>query len=155
MRILQLHVDFIEYEPIKKEIEMAEEAEKKKVRFENIVVVFTAAEKGDDLVVAKKAMKEIKESLDVIKCNEVLIYPFAHLSSDLAKPSDALKVIKEMEAEAKKLGLKTHRSPFGWNKQYSFKIKGHPMAEQGKTITAESLKKEDKKPEKRVSSQKK
>jgi len=88
-------------------------------------------------------MKEVKESLDVIKCNEVLIYPFAHLSSDLAKPSDALKVIKEMETEAKKLGLKTHRSPFGWNKQYSFKIKGHPMAEQGKTITSKDVKKEE------------
>ena len=143
MRILQLHVDFIEYEPIKKEIEMAEEAEKKKVRYDNIVVVFVAAEKDDDISVAKKAMKEVKESLDVIKCNEVLIYPFAHLSSDLAKPSDALKVIKEMETEAKKLGLKTHRSPFGWNKQYSFKIKGHPMAEQGKTITSKDVKKEE------------
>ncbi|PIV69468.1 MAG: threonine--tRNA ligase, partial [Candidatus Aenigmarchaeota archaeon CG01_land_8_20_14_3_00_37_9] len=111
--------------------------------YDNIVVVFVAAEKDDDISVAKKAMKEVKESLDVIKCNEVLIYPFAHLSSDLAKPSDALKVIKEMETEAKKLGLKTHRSPFGWNKQYSFKIKGHPMAEQGKTITSKDVKKEE------------
>jgi threonyl-tRNA synthetase len=125
MRLLQLHVDYIEYEPIEKEIEMAEEAEKKKVKYEDIVVIFTAAEKDDNPAVARRAMKEVKESLDVIKCNEVLIYPFAHLSSDLAKPLDALKVIKEMEEGGNKLGLKTHRSPFGWNKQFGLRIKGH------------------------------
>jgi len=143
MRILQLHVDFIEYEPVKKEIKMAEEAEKKKVRFENIVVIFVAAEKNDNLNVPKKAIKEIKESLDVIKCDEILIYPFAHLSSDLAKPLDALKLVKEMEFEAKEIGLKVHRSPFGWNKRFSLGIKGHPLAEQAKTITSESVKKEE------------
>ena len=42
MRILQLHSDFIEYKPIEKEIKIAEEIEKKKYRFENIVVLFTA-----------------------------------------------------------------------------------------------------------------
>ena len=134
MRILQLHVDFIEYEPIEKEIKLAEEAEKKKKRYENIAVLFVACEEGDKVSVSQKAMEEVKKSLDVIKCDEVLIYPFAHLSSDLAKPSEALKIIKEMETEGKKLGLKVHRAPFGWNKQFSLKIKGHPLAEQAKTI---------------------
>ncbi|MEM5793057.1 MAG: threonine--tRNA ligase [Candidatus Aenigmatarchaeota archaeon] len=143
MRILQLHVDFIEYQPIEKEIKMAEEAEKKKVKYENIAVIFVASEEGDTLSTSKKAMKEIKESLDVIKCDEILIYPFAHLSSNLAKPSDALKIIKEMEAEGKKLGLKVHRAPFGWNKQFSLKIKGHPLAEQAKTITSDGASKKE------------
>jgi len=145
VRILQFHVDFIEYKPIKKEIKIAEEAEKKKNRFENIAVIFVAAEKDDNLSVSRKAMKEVKESLDVIKCNEILIYPFAHLSSDLAKPSQALKVVKEMESAAEKLKLKVHRAPFGWNKQFELRIKGHPLAEQAKTITSESVKKEDEK----------
>jgi threonyl-tRNA synthetase len=144
MRILQLHVDYIEYEPIEKEIKMAEKAEKKKKKYEDLVTLFVAVEDGDNLSVARKAMKEVKESLDVIKVNEVLIYPFAHLSSNLAKPSQALKVVKEMESKAKKLKLKTHRSPFGWNKQFALKIKGHPLAEQAKTITSKGVKKEDK-----------
>jgi threonyl-tRNA synthetase len=144
MRILQLHVDFIEYEPLKKEIKLAEEAEKKKKRFENIVVVFVATEKGDDSTVSANAAKELKDSLDVIKCNEILIYPFAHLSSDLARPSDALKVIKDLEKQTKKLGLNVHRAPFGWNKQFSLKIKGHPLAEQAKTISPGGVKKKDK-----------
>ncbi len=143
MRILQLHVDYIEYKPIEKEIEMAEESDKEKKRYEDVVVVFTAAEKGDDSAVAKKAMKEVKDSLDIIKCKEVIVYPFAHLSSNLLNPYKAVKVVKVMESEGKRLGLKVYRAPFGWNKQFELRIKGHPLAEQAKTITSEGVKKEE------------
>jgi threonyl-tRNA synthetase len=155
MRILQLHSDFIEYKPIEKEIKIAEEAEKKKYRLENIVVLFTALEEGDDEGVIKKAMDEVKSSLDVIKTNRILIYPYAHLSKNLAKPNEALKLIKEMEAYSKKIGIETYRAPFGWNKQFSIQIKGHPLAEQSKEFLpdkavkkkeeiSEALKKEEK-----------
>jgi len=134
MRILQLHSDFIEYIPIKKEIKLAEETEKKKARLEDIVVVFTAVEEGDDERVAKKAMDEIKSSLEVIKAKKILIYPYAHLSKNLAKPANALKILKEMESYAKKIGLMTYRTPFGWCKQFHIQIKGHPLAEQSKVF---------------------
>jgi threonyl-tRNA synthetase len=134
MRILQLHSDFIEYEPVKKEIAQAEECEKKKYKLEEVVVLFTAVESGDNEQVAKNAIDEIKSSLEEIKVNKILIYPFSHLSSDLAKPNDALKVIKEMEVYAKKINIETYRAPFGWNKQFSIKIKGHPLAEQSKVF---------------------
>ena len=48
MKILQLHADFIEYKPIKKEIPSAEEAKTESVREEEILVLFTAVEDGDD-----------------------------------------------------------------------------------------------------------
>ena len=134
MRILQNHSDFIEYTPIKKEIKAAEESEKKTVRYEDVVVLFTAVEKGDDVSVAKKAIDEVKKSLDVIKCNKILIYPFVHLTSNPAGVGTALKVLKEMEKYAKEIKLETYRAPFGWNKQYNIKIKGHPLAEQSKVI---------------------
>jgi threonyl-tRNA synthetase len=137
MRILQLHSDFIEYEPIKKEIKIAEEVEKKKYRLENIVVLFTALEQGDDESVIKKAIDEIKSSLNVIKINRILIYPYAHLSTNLANPNIALKLIKEMENYSKKIGIETYRSPFGWNKKFSIQIKGHPLAEQSKFFSPE------------------
>jgi len=134
MRILQLHSDFIEYKPIKKEIKLAEESEKKKKKFEEIVVLFTAIEDGDNKEVVKEALNEIKSSLEVIKANKIFIYPYAHLSQKLAKPSLALKLIKEMEFYAKKIGLETHRAPFGWNKKFHIQIKGHPLAEQAKVF---------------------
>ncbi|MDH5734387.1 MAG: threonyl-tRNA synthetase editing domain-containing protein, partial [Candidatus Bathyarchaeota archaeon] len=90
MRILQLHSNFIEYEPVKKEAAIAEECEKKKRRLEELVVLFTCVEQGDIETVAKKAIEEVKSSLDKLKVNRILIYPYAHLSSNLANPTTAL-----------------------------------------------------------------
>jgi threonyl-tRNA synthetase len=143
MRILQLHSDFIEYEPIQKEIKMAEEVEKKKTRLEDLVVLFTAVEEGDSEEIVKKAVEEIKSSLDVIKANKILIYPYSHLSKNLAKPYEALKLIKKMESCAKELGIETYRAPFGWNKAFNIKIKGHPLAEQSKVFLPEKAKKRE------------
>ncbi|MGD0159423.1 MAG: threonine--tRNA ligase [Candidatus Bathyarchaeia archaeon] len=134
MRILQLHSDFIAYKPVKKEVANAEEAEKKEVRLEEVVVLFTAVEEADDSTVAQRAIDEIQTFLSKQKINRILIYPYAHLSSDLAKPAEALKTVKAMEAYAKKKGIETFRAPFGWNKQFTISIKGHPLAEQSRVI---------------------
>jgi len=140
MRILQLHSDFIEYEPIEKEIKIAEETEKKKNRLEDIVVLFTAIEDGDNKNVIEASIDDLKTSLKVLKAKKILIYPYAHLSNNLAKPEDALKLIRHMEKYAKKSKLKVFRAPFGWCKQFSVKIKGHPLAEQSKFFTKEKIK---------------
>lgn len=132
MRILQEHVEFIEYEPVKKEITQAEEAEKKKVRIDELVVLFTSVENGDDEQVARRAIEGVKEFLRGLGVNRILIYPYAHLSQNLAKPSAALDVLRKMESFAKESGIETHRSPFGWNKAFQIKVKGHPLAEQSR-----------------------
>jgi len=143
MRILQLHSDFIEYKPIKKEVAIAEEAEKKATKLEDLVVLFTCVEEGDNEAVAKKAISEVKETLQKLKARKILIYPYAHLSSNLAKPTTALKILKVMEKFAKEVGIETHRSPFGWNKQFSLSIKGHPLAEQLRVIAPAEKKEEE------------
>lgn len=145
MRILQLHSDFIDYKPIKKEIKMAEEAEKKKNRLEDIIVLFTAIEDADNKDVIETSIDDVKASLKVLKAKKILIYPYAHLSNNLAKPEDALKLIRYMEKYAKKSKLKVFRAPFGWCKQFSIKIKGHPLAEQSKFFTKEKIKEKVKK----------
>ncbi|MGC8999218.1 MAG: threonine--tRNA ligase [Candidatus Bathyarchaeia archaeon] len=134
MRILQLHSNYIEYKPIQKEIAIAEETDKETRRLEEVVVLFTAVEEGDDETAARKAIEEVKSSLGRLKVNRILIYPYAHLSSNLAKPSEALKVVRAMEAYAKAEGIETYRAPFGWNKQFTISIKGHPLAEQSRVI---------------------
>ena len=135
MRILQLHSDFIEYKPIQEEGRVVEEAEKKWQRFEELLVLFTCVEAGDDETVARKAIEETQHALKRLKVNKILIYPYAHLSSNLARPSDALRILKEMENYAKEVGVETYRTPFGWNKQFSVAIKGHPLAEALRIIT--------------------
>jgi threonyl-tRNA synthetase len=143
MRILQLHSDFIEYTPIKKEVASAEEAEKKPHRLEDLVVLFTCVEEGDTEAVAKQAIDQVKDVLQKLKAQKILIYPYAHLSSNLAKPAAALKILKIMEKYAKEAGVETHRSPFGWNKQFSLAIKGHPLAEQLRIITPAAKKEKE------------
>lgn len=134
MRILQLHSEFIDYKPVKKEIAIAEDAEKKAVRLEEIVVLFTAVEEGDDTDVAQNAIDEVKSFLDKLKVNRILIYPYAHLSTNLAKPAEALKIVKAMEIYARNKDIETFRAPFGWNKQFTISVKGHPLAEQSRVF---------------------
>ena len=134
MRILQLHSNFIQYKPIQKEIALAEEAEKEEKQLEELVVLFTAVEKGDNENVAIKAIDEVQAFLKKLKVNRILIYPYAHLSSNLASPAEALEIVKKMEICAKKIGLETYRAPFGWNKQFTVSVKGHPLAEQSRVI---------------------
>jgi threonyl-tRNA synthetase len=139
MRLLQLHSDFIEYEPIEKEIKSAEEiVSKQKVRFEDLVVVFIAVESGDDESVAKEAAVEIKKYMETVKCGRLLVYPYAHLSSDLAAPDVAAGVVKAVERFAKESIGEVHRSPFGWTKSFNIKVKGHPLAENAKEISKQA-----------------
>jgi len=149
MRILQLHANFIAYKPVQKEIAMAEEAEKKEARLEELIVLFTAVEEGDDVGVAQKAVDEVQAFLEKLGVNRILIYPYAHLSSRLAKPSEALRTVQAMESYAKKKGIETFRAPFGWNKQFTISIKGHPLAEQSRVILPAEAK--EKKEEEKVS----
>jgi len=143
LRILQLHSNFIEYQPVKKEIASAEKSEEEKHRLEELMVLFICVEKGDDEKTAIRAMDEVKESLDRLRVNRVLIYPYAHLSTNLAGPSDALGILKNMEAYSQQIGIETYRAPFGWCKQFSLSIKGHPLAEQLRIISPEEEKKEE------------
>nr|MBC8251355.1 threonine--tRNA ligase [Candidatus Nitrosopelagicus sp.] len=134
MRILQLHCDNISYDPTKKEIKSAEDIDPKPVSIDEVVVCFIAVEKDDTEDVAKDGISQIKESMKKIGCSKLLLYPYAHLSSDLSAPSTALSLLKLMESECTE--LEVSRAPFGWTKSYNVKVKGHPLAESSKVITA-------------------
>ena len=137
MRILQLHCDHIEYTPTKKEIRLAEDIDDPQTqRLEEIVVAFVAIEDGDDSSVAQDAISQIKNSMEKIGCKKLLLYPYAHLSSNLAKPSVAMNLLSEMENGAS--DLEVSHSPFGWTKSYKIQVKGHPLAESSKVVTKDS-----------------
>ncbi len=88
-----LHSDFIEYEPVSKEITFAEEGISfGKKRFENVIVIFSAVESEDDENVILDASNEISEYANLVKCDQILIYPYAHLSSDLAPPQFSYEI---------------------------------------------------------------
>jgi threonyl-tRNA synthetase len=138
MRMLFLHADFIEYEPISKEIQLAEEGIPiAKKRMDDLIVVLTAVESEDDENTASDSSTEIRKYGDLVKCDQVLIYPYAHLSSNLASPKVALQILQSLEMDVRKSFPIVARAPFGWTKSFNIKVKGHPLAENARTITGQ------------------
>lgn len=135
MRILLLHADFIEYQPISKEIQTAEDsASKASKKIDEVIVALVAVEKDDDESLVDEVGSELKTYGQMIKCDNLLIYPYAHLSSDLAGPNIAQSLLNLIEVKSRNLFKTVNRAPFGWTKSFNIKIKGHPLAEQSKTI---------------------
>lgn len=135
MKILLLHSDFVEFEPKQKAMKSAEEVELKKERIEECLVAFTAIEKNDenDSEISQKLVNEIKDVSSQIKTKRVVLYPYAHLSRDLASPDAALRVLKEAQ-EILRDEFEVYRAPFGWYKEFTIKCKGHPLAELSRAI---------------------
>lgn len=136
MRILQLHSDFIEYEPIAKELKKGadEVISRSKVRLEELAVILVAVEQEDDRRVVGLAVEEIKNFCRTVKTNRILLYPYSHLSSNLATPGIATQIIDSIQEEVGRLPLDVHRAPFGWTKGFNIKVKGHPLAESAKAL---------------------
>ena len=105
MRILQLHSNYIVFKPVEKEINIAEEAAKEETKVDEVVVLFTAIEEGDNTAMAQKAINDARAFLGKIKANRILIYPFAHLSSNLSQPSQALAAIKDIGIRRRGINL--------------------------------------------------
>jgi threonyl-tRNA synthetase len=136
--MLFLHADFVEYEPISKEIQLAEEGIPiAKKRMDDVIVVLTAVESEDDENTASDSSTEIRKYGDLVKCDQVLIYPYAHLSSNLASPKVALQILQSLEMGVRKFFPIVARAPFGWTKSFNIKVKGHPLAENARTITGQ------------------
>ncbi len=138
MRILQLHCDSIEYTPIKKEIKIAKDlTDTQTCHLDEVVVAFISIERGDNSNVVQDAVSQITESMNKVGCRHLLLYPYAHLSSDLASPGHAIKLLDEMEKAT--FDLDVSCAPFGWTKSYNIKVKGHPLAETSKVISSSSV----------------
>jgi len=137
MKLLALHSDFIEYE-ITKKTSMAEELpdEFKKDRMEEVLAVFTTVESVDEKNphIIEDAASHISDIAQQVKTDRIMLYPYAHLSSDLASPQKAVPILKEIEKELKTRGYTVKRSPFGYYKAFSLKCKGHPLSELSRSI---------------------
>lgn len=132
MRILAVHSDYIEVQPMKKAVKDAEEIESKDPeRFEEVLVVFTAVEQGDEDtdVSSTRLAEEVSKIAEQVKTKDVLLYPLVHLTSKPSAPRVAKTVLSKSEKLLNERGYKTSHSPFGWYKAYTLKCKGHPLSE--------------------------
>ena len=145
MRILLIHSDHLKYQT-KSKTRIAEEIEdeKKKGQFENALVVFTAVEKEDEenpTLVVENAVQEILDVSGKVKPENIVIYPYAHLSSSLGAPDAAKEILTNLESELQARNLVVSRVPFGWYKSFEVSCKGHPLSELSRSITSESAEK--------------
>ncbi|MCL4379184.1 MAG: threonine--tRNA ligase [Candidatus Marsarchaeota archaeon] len=136
MKILQLDVESIEYEPVEPEIKVHDKAERKSTRISGALALFVSVERGDTDAYASKAVKDAVDFAKKQKIANMVIYPFAHISDDLEEPQRAMNLLDYMAKEAGKSKLQVHKAPFGWNKRLSFATRGHPLAETLKSYGA-------------------
>jgi threonyl-tRNA synthetase len=136
MRLLLIHSDFIEYEA-KKKTSVAEETTLLQDRAEDALAVFCAVEAVDeeDLEgVVEQALAEIGLVADKLSAETIVIYPYAHLSSELSRPDAAVWALRALETGLAGMGFTVKRAPFGWYKAFRISCKGHPLSELSKTI---------------------
>ena len=149
MRTLMIHSDYLRYKTRSK-TKMAEDIddEKRNGGVENALVAFIAVEKEDEEnpeLIIKKSVKEILNVQNKVNAKNIVIYPYAHLSSSLSDPKVAQQILKGIEELLTDNNEAVMRVPFGWYKSFELSCMGHPLSELSRTITAEDEEDEEEK----------
>jgi threonyl-tRNA synthetase len=142
MRILLLHSDYLRYEAKRKALKDAEDLKEPTGGADDALVVFIAFEKPDEQdvdSVKRQLIDGIKDTYEKVKAHSIVLYPYAHLSSNLGNPRLASKLIDDLYDELRG-DFKVVKAPFGWYKSFELKCKGHPLSELSRTILPEGEK---------------
>ncbi len=149
MKTLNLHVDYIKFKPLKKalkKIEDLSESEKEPKEIKEALAVMTAVEKHDEgkiKEIVEKLVESIEDIAKQVNVANIVLYPYAHLSKDLAAPEAAIEVLMQAEKKLEKK-FKVHRAPFGYYKEFEMKVKGHPLSELSREFRiGDDVKKDD------------
>ncbi|MEM1511681.1 MAG: threonine--tRNA ligase [Candidatus Jordarchaeales archaeon] len=137
MRMLLIHADTFSYEvtektPIAEEI--GEEARKGSSK--DCLVVFSAVERGDEKNVedvVSQAVDEVRRVAEQVGAKNIVVYPYAHLSSNLSDPETAIKVLRGVSESLSKY-YSVLRAPFGYYKSFNILCKGHPLSELSREV---------------------
>ncbi len=143
MRTLYIHADYMEYE-LKKKTPVAEEiAEDERTGgLEEVLVAFITVERRDQGNVERVALEladDLRETVDRVGAERVMLYPYAHLSPDLADPETGIEILHKTEDLLLDMGLEVKRAAFGWYKAFKISCKGHPLSELSREILGKEL----------------
>jgi threonyl-tRNA synthetase len=148
MKILLLHCDYIRFKALKKaikDVEELSEEEKKEHEIKETLVVLTAVEKTDENKekITDKLVENILDVANQVKAKSIVLYPYAHLSSNLSSPDNAVEILKLAEKKLKEhKELLVLRAPFGYYKEFELKVKGHPLSELSREISLDEKSKQ-------------
>ncbi len=130
MRVLYIHAERFSWEPREPALDVRDEPSSGAAS--NALVVFVSVERGDtaDEGFLKAVAGDVVDMARRVKASSVVIYPYAHLSSDLARPYVAREVLDKLyEAVKSQFGDGVYKAPFGYYKAFELKCLGHPLSE--------------------------
>jgi threonyl-tRNA synthetase len=114
----------------------------RQVELDEVLVAFISVERGDrpdPQGVASQAVDLIDETARNVGAKRVMVYPYAHLASDLAPPRTAFEVVGLVhDGLSAYQDLEVHRAPFGFYKSFEIACKGHPLSELARTLTSDT-----------------
>jgi len=134
MRTLLIHARNFEYNALEKAIDTAEPltTENSSGKFSNALVVFITVERGDGSALhalVRSAADDVVKVFTSVRADTVVLYPYAHLSKNLADPEESLLLLSELEAELGSRGIKVYRAPFGCFKEFGLECFGRALSE--------------------------
>ena len=143
MKTLYIHADYMEFE-VKKPTPVAEPIsdDHMKGRLEEVLVAFITVEKRDEgkvELVAEEAANDLVETAKQVGAGRIMLYPYAHLSSELSDPDTGKKMLRVMEEKLKAMEVEVVRAPFGWYKAFRISCKGHPLSELSREILGKEV----------------
>jgi len=139
MKTLNLHCDYLKFKSQKKAIKTIDEMAPDQIHegeSKDCLAVLTAVESHDTHEGISKFVESIKELAEKLQTNNIVLYPYAHLSSNLASPESAIGILDKIAEKLK--GFNILKAPFGYYKSLELKVKGHPMSELSREFKIES-----------------
>lgn len=144
MKILAIHADYLKFEAKKEAIKNPEQIDQAKDEMKECLVVFMAVEKPDEdnpSNIKEQLLDHVKDIAGKVQTKNIVLYPYAHLSSNLGSPKVAQALLQEAHADLAKDGFEVKHAPFGWYKAFEISCKGHPLSELSREITVGTAKK--------------
>ena len=147
LKLLSIHSNGFSYEVKQKATKDAEEIEHEHYETsERVLVIFISVEKSDEKntdMAIKQASQKIQELTEELGESNIVIYPYAHLSSQLSSPAAAKQILKSLSELLSEKGYNVVRSPFGWYKAFNVNCIGHPRAETLRVVDITQKEKEE------------
>ncbi len=125
MKLVILHCREFGFE-LGKKGKLAEEVEEESASVSNCMVALICVEKEDGNEKIERAANEISSLAEKVSSKEIVIFPFAHLSNELAPPEDAKRIARGIYDQLE--GYSRTWVPFGWFKIWKLESMGHSLA---------------------------
>jgi threonyl-tRNA synthetase len=105
------------------------QGERRSGHFINVLLAFTCIEEMDSELEVDEAVQSIISTLKMVgPRREVVVIPFAHMSSNLADPRKAVSLISRIKSQLEGYDITVSVISFGYHKEFSlcYEGLGHP-----------------------------